>query len=781
MKILNDYYSLKSTQHGFTADTEHEGKFQVDVLESWLLRVAVIPSQGFTVDRTWMIAPQGNSPWQGHPKLVTQGFACPEASCSMDNGVVLETPLLKFHLPRQSLQIKIEQRYQDRWVPAFQDLKTGAYSLTDHGHGVRHYQMNSNDVRHFGLGDKAGPLDRTGRRFRILQLDALGYDAENSDPLYKHIPFMILQDRTNGTALGLLYDSMSEMVFDLGCEHSNYHPRYRYVETQERGLVYYVIAGPRIADVVRRLTELTGKPHFQPRWTLGFAFTSMGVFDDPHAQDVVSQLAERFRSEKIPISAIHFGSGYTTNDRGLRYVFTWNTSSFPNKAKLFQRLKQMGLYTVANTKPVLLTDHPSYSKLADQAGLIKRENATPAVEQFWDAHGSNIDFTSEAGRYWWQAGAKAEVLDAGFDSIWNDNNETEVWDEDAFVDGFGQSIPALATRPLQSLLMTRASFEATERHAPQQRPYTITRAGMMGIQRYAETWTGDNWTSWHTLKWNLRNGISLGLSGIPIIGHDVGGFTGPAADPELLVRWVQMMALHPRCVMNSWKPESENPTNFPWMHSSVTDLVREALHLRYRFIPYLYTLAYLAHQTGDPIIRPLFYDYDEEPCYEEHDAFLLGKHVLIAPVVEPGKHQVSVYLPQSPDGWYDYYTEQWYAGGQWIELKAELGRLPIVVKAGTVLPLALEWDAQSPHDAKCLGLTVYAPVTTTPAHNSFFYDDGLTWRYQKNSKAVTEFTVISSVAEVSLWVKNWPALSNLTPPTVRFVGRDQRHSVIHGI
>ncbi len=778
MQLFKTYRSLHKTDHGLGASIESNWKFQVDILESWLVRVALIPVDGFTVDRTWMIAPEGETPWEGNHKLFIEGFSCPAFDFrTQAETVTLQTDLLQVQIQDDHLQLSVSQNHEERFVPALQDRKTGAYYLTNQGHAIRHYQANSEENRHFGLGDKTGPLDRSGRRFRILQMDSLGYNAETSDPLYKHIPFVIIQDSTTGCAIGLLYDCMSEMVFDLGCEHSNYHQQYRYVEAREKGLVYYVIGGPGVSDVVRKLTQLTGRPHLQPRWSMGFAFSSMHHADAPDAQKVITNFADQCRSQRIPISAIHFGSGYTTRGE-LRYVFTWNRDKFPDKEAMFSKFKKMGLHTVANTKPVLLTDHPAYQETAKADALIRRADFSPAVGVFWDADGSYLDFTSEAGIDWWQQGAQKAVLDAGFDAIWNDNNETEIWDESASINGFDSHLPAMNARPLQSLLMTRASFEVTIRNLPGLRPYTISRSGPIGIQRYAETWTGDNKTSWHTLKWNLCNGLSLGLSGIPCIGHDIGGFSGPKPGSELLIRWVQMMVLHPRCVMNSWKPQLEHPANLPWMHQKATDIIRKMLELRYRFLPYLYTLAYQAHLTGDPIIRPMFYDFDDPQCYLEQESFLLGKDVIVAPVVKPGKTSVSVYLPNNEYGWYDYNTGQWYEGGQTVELRAELNCLPLLVQAGTVLPLALKWEISNPHDAEVIELTAFSPPSSGKSRSTFFYDDGLTWNYQGNKQSEFTCEIKSNQQEVKLSVDHSRLEDDRLTLCTKFIGSNQRGTIV---
>ena len=148
-------------------------------------------------------------------------------------------------------------------------------------------------------------------------------------------------------------------------------------------------------------------------------------------------------------------------------------------------------------------------------------------------------------------------------------------------------MPLHRCRPLHGMLMTRASFEAQQQHAAQtelhESVFTVTRAGGPGIQRYAQTWSGDNTTSWDTLRWNIRTGLQMSLSGMFNTGHDVGGFYGPLPEPELFVRWVQACSLNPRMVMNSWK--DGGASNLPWMHAEGTSLVLQAINLRYQLLP----------------------------------------------------------------------------------------------------------------------------------------------------------------------------------------------------
>ena len=226
--------------------------------------------------------------------------------------------------------------------------------------------------------------------------------------------------------------------------------------------------------------------------------------------------------------------------------------------------------------------------VAEHQGFMqKAEGDAPEVSSFWSETGSYVDFTSPAGYEWWRDQVRDELLAKGIDATWNDNNEYEIWDDAAHCAGFGAEMPIGLVRPALTLLMLRASRDAqADSVAWTLRPYLISRSGSPGAQRYAQTWSGDNESSWHTLRWNLPMGLGLSLSGWPNTGHDVGGFVGAKPDPELLVRWVQCGVFFPRFTIHSW--QFDNSATEPWMYPEVLPIVRDAMRLRYRLLPYLY-------------------------------------------------------------------------------------------------------------------------------------------------------------------------------------------------
>ncbi len=696
MKVLKAAQAIHHTANGVDATLADGATFSIQALENTLFRVRYKPSSGYKEARTWAVAPEVGRDvnWSGRQRDDLEGFSCPVVTITDDDaGLKVQTVGLSVTLQTDKLHLA----WQDgTGQPLLQDRATSAYFTSARTGAVRHYLQRDKAERYYGLGDKTGPLNLQGRRLRTLALDSLGVDPQNGDPLYKHWPFVMTRSKA-GHWWGIYYDTLASCTFDLGCEHDNYHDLYRYVEIDDGDLDYYLMAGATPGEVIAQFVRLIGGTHLPPRWSLGFAQTAMGLADAPDAQQQLDGFISRIEAEGIPCSAFHYGSGYSSRGKR-RYVFTWNHGKFPDPKSLNARFHAQGMQLVANLKPCLLDDHPAYDAVRAQGGFVQDVATTkPVVEQFWDGVGSHLDFTHPAAIAWWQQGLRSQVLDYGIDVGWNDNNEYAIMDDGAVCHGFGQPLPMHRARPLHPLLMTRATFEAQAARQPGQPVFTVTRGGPPGLQRYAQTWSGDNTTCWETLRWNIRTGLQMSLSGMFNIGHDVGGFFGPTPSPELFVRWVQACCLNPRMVMNSWK--ADGTVNVPWLHPQVTADVAAAIRLRYHLMPTLWSLFERASQRHEPIVRPTFYDFpDDETCFDDSDDFMLGSNLLVAPVVESGATTRKVYLPRGPAAWFDFYTGQRFEAGQTHTVPAPWSKLPLFVRSGAAIAVAAAVHGRHRHD-----------------------------------------------------------------------------------
>ncbi|KAJ3121721.1 hypothetical protein HK098_003453 [Nowakowskiella sp. JEL0407] len=629
------------------------------------------------------------------------------------------------------------------------DLPFRAYAY-DRNAGVYHYIKTLPNQSFIGLGEHTGECVLNGRRFRLETMDAMGYDAETTDPLYKICPFYIgveIDQKTSKQqhrAFGVYYDNLASGFIDFGTEIDAFWGSYRVYKADYGILDYYVISGisndgkadarSGVEIVVERFADVVGKPAMIPKFALGYLASSMGYADAGNAQELLEGFIDKCNQHDFPCDLMHLSSGYTADlASGARNVFTWNKDRFPDPRGMIQKYSDAGIHIAANVKPWYLQGHQNYDYALVQESFVADFKSTtkkykPRQTRLWSAGagdtstGSYFDFTSKGGKSTWINGIQS-LLELGISGIWNDNNEFALPDDDDF---YAMSCEGMVNdqkhtysftvgecgRPLQTLLMAAASHEAMVRSARNKRPFLITRSCAPGVQRFAvQTWSGDNFTDWKTIKYNNPIGLGCGLSLFPMgYGHDVGGFYGPQPSPEMLVRWVQNGIFQPRFCIHSWKeegvtepwmfPEVKKKTTFyllnEWeIHSfillclKVTDIIRDAIKFRYRLIPYLYNLHYEAHLTGHPVIRPLIYHFPNDGnCVNQSFEFMLGPWLLVASIFEDHAISRKVYLPENAEGWCDVWTGNWYSGGHVADVDVPLKRHgALFARGGAMVPL----------------------------------------------------------------------------------------------
>lgn len=678
---------LSGTDDSGVTFTASRGEvLRISPLRDDVVRVQFWPAGKPEVQRTWAVVyPDDTMPREGRRRDEPCAFA--PAPFTWASGALFVSRL-RIQVNMQSLALNWSVAGQ----PLFADLPDRAYTYDVRGTAKWHYLRRNQTDRYYGFGERSGLLEKTGRRLRLATFDALGYNAETSDPLYKHIPFYITLDTRTNTAFGIFYDNTAAGVHDLGAEIDAFWGEYSYTQFNDGDLDYYVIYGPTFADILDKYTRLTGRPAVLPDWALGYLGSTMAYTEAPNADAKLREFVADCKRYDIPVSGFHLSSGYSTDPEGRRRTFCWNTDKVPDPADLARHFNDNGVKLAANVKPYLLESHPQFETLRQTGGFIKTAESAPntpdqpEIGMAWPggrhakAPCAYIDFTSPAGYDWWVDQATSSLLKMGINALWNDNNEFQLPDDEARCDGFGETNPLGLLRPTQTLLMAHASFEATRRFAPDARPFVLTRAGSAGIQRYAQTWTGDNRTSWHSLKYNLPMGLGLSLSGVPNWGHDIGGFDGPPPDPELFVRWVQCGVFFPRFTIHSWN--TDGSVTSPWMYPEVLPIVRDMIKLRYRILPHLKFLMLMASQNGIPINAPTVFYYSADPnTHEQSFEFLAGPDVLIAPVIEQGARSRTAYLP-SGRRWVDWNSKIAYEGGQFATVDAPLESLPVFVAEG---------------------------------------------------------------------------------------------------
>ena len=596
------------------------------------------------------------------------------------------------------------------------------------------------DEHFYGLGEKAARLDKRRGAFVNWNSDTPGY-IEGRDPIYQTISFYIGLNR--GSAYGIFFDNSYRSYFDFG--RTSQQRAWFGAEGGE--LNYYFFQGPAISKILSRYADLIGHMPLPPLWALGNQQSRWGYYPDTMAEEVVRQYRER----DLPLDVLHLDIDYMQGYR----VFTFDPKRFPNPKALSDKLAAQGVKlvtivdpgvkhqpsqaasTAKSAKPELQPQDTRYyvfDEGMERNHFQRRKNGDLFIGRVWPGESVFVDFTRPEARSWWGDLHRA-YLDNGVAGIWNDMNEpADFVDQtgknqlDVVSFDEGEKSTHAKNRNVFALLMARATYEGLERLRPNQRPYMITRAAYAGIQRYSTMWTGDTNSTWDSLALNIPMFTTLGLSGEPFVGSDVGGFMG-RGNGELLVRSYQISFLAPFCRNHK---TSDSYDQEPWRFGKYyEDIIRKYLKLRYQLLPFLYTTLEEAHRTGMPLFRPLLLNYQEDPStYNLDDEFMIGTDLLVAPVMKPDVTERLVYLPKGT--WYDYWTNKKYKGETMVRASAPLETVPLFVRGGAIIPSGPDMLFVGQKKSDPLTFAVY-PDESGSAAATLYEDDGLSPAYKQGA------------------------------------------------
>ena len=656
-----------------------------------------------------------------------------------DREAVIEGRILKVVVEKDPFRICV---YDKEGTLLHADIADLAYMEDSNRRRIHTSEISPEDC-FYGFGEKSGDFNKAQKFMGMSPKDAMGYNPKETDSLYKHIPFYIKLSRSTRKAVGYFYHNTYECDFDMGREKSNYwkpHSRYR---TDGGDIDLFLIAGPSVRQVVERYTDLTGKSAMLPRYALGYLGSSMYYPElDEDCDDAILDFIDTTKEEKIPVDGFQLSSGYCTveTDKGIkRCVFTWNKKRFKDPKEFFAQMAERGVSVSPNVKPGILLIHPKLEEMKARGMFVKASDSDePGIGTWWGGKGVFADFTKPSTRTYWKEMLRENVLEYGTSSVWNDNCEYDsLVDKDCRCDFEGKGGTIGQLKSVMSNIMCHITEEAIHETFPNTRPYIVCRSGHCGIQRYAQTWAGDNLTCWDSLKYNIATILGMSLSGVANQGCDIGGFYGPSPEAELMVRWIQNGIFQPRFSIHS--TNTDNTVTEPWMYGDCTGYIREAIGLRYQLSPYLYSLMERAHETGLPIMEPMCSAFQRDvKCYEEGVDFMFGDSLLVANVVEKGASSRKVYLPEG-ETFYDFYTRAAYEGGRTVELPVDLGSIPLFVRSGAIIPMAEDrLDNLKTQQAGHLRILCAAD---RDGRFGLYEDDGISMDYENGDYLKTSITM----------------------------------------
>jgi alpha-glucosidase (family GH31 glycosyl hydrolase) len=661
--------------------------------------------------------------------------------------VRLVTPDLQVEVARNPLRIAFLDPHGDWLLRETADTGMPAAPVGD-GAGRLRLRVSlafSGEQHFYGLGQGGGQLDRLGAT-RQLWNTHIGH-GPGSD---MGVPLLV-----SSRGYAIFFDNPGDAAIAVGRSESGI----RIVYAAEAGtLAWYFLQGGDLRGVMREVAELLGRAPLPPRWALGYLQSTR------HFQDTAElrQLPGTLREKRIPCDGLIYLSSYGEArgwNRGVGHL-EFQPELWSDPQALLNEVRGQHFQVITHEYPVLHSDSPLF-KEAESHGYLLAEGYERA-----SASGTNyrqgqryIDFSNPAARTWWWA-AHRELAELGVAGWWLDGGEGPPA-ESTLHGGSGSLLHNIYDRYRHEAF---AKGEATDR--PDRRVFLLCRSGAAGMQRFGATcWSGDINNDFATLEAQIPLGLNTGLSGIPYWGTDVGGFFHPIPESgELYARWFQLGAFSPIFRSHGWVWRE----HVPWAHGSEVEAIcRQYAELRYRLLPYTYTLAWQAHQLGLPLMRPLVMNYPDDPrVWGLGHQFLWGDDLLVAPVTREGATAWPVYFPAGV--WHDFWTGARHEGPGGITVGAPLDHLPLFVRAGAIVPMGpvVQHTAERPLDE--ITLLIYPDGAS---RFELYEDDGHTNAYRRGHYALTTFECAANHATVTVQIGDARGDQSIVPAGRRYLLR----------
>ena len=570
----------------------------------------------------------------------------------------------------------------------------------------------------YGGGEVTGPLLRNGQSIKLWNTDSGAYSVDNGKRLYQSHPW-VMGVRPDGTSFGILFDTPYKAKLTTTDERINF-------ETEGELFRIFVIDRESPQAVIKGLAKLIGTMPMVPRWALGY---QQCRFSYTPASRVI-EVADTFRIKRIPCDVIWMDIDYMDGYR----IFTFNPQTFPDPAALNRDLHIRGFHSAWMIDPGAKVDSTYFVYKSGTANdvWVKTAQGKEFHGDAWPGACAFPDFTQPKTVRWW-ADLYKDFLDKGVDGVWNDVNEPQISNtptgtmpEDNKHLG-GDKIPAgphLKYHNVYGYLMVKASREGIMKARPQNRPFILTRSNFLGGQRFAATWTGDN-ASWEShMTMSVPMILTLGLSGQPFSGADVGGFLFNP-DANLFGRWMALGAFYP---FSRGHACAGTINKEPWAFGQkVEDVSRMALERRYVLLPYYYTLLHEVSETGMPIMRPVFFaDPKDTLLRAEEQAFLIGENLLVVP-----EWAQNPALPK----------------GIWRNLSLIPGddkdsyQAKLKIRGGAIIPTGK--IIQNTNEKSLDPLTLLVCLDEKgEAHGTLYWDEGDNWSFKDGNYSFQHFTAI---------------------------------------
>lgn len=582
------------------------------------------------------------------------------------------------------------------------------------------FNLNSTESL-MGGGARVLGMNRRGNRLQLYNRAHYGY-GNRSELMNYTMPLVISSKR-----YAVHFDNAPIGFLDLDSEKNNTLA----YETISGRKTYQVIAGDTWPDFMKAFTDLTGKQALLPRWALGNFSSRFGY----HSEKETRATVDLFKKDSIPLDAIildlfWFGKEMKGNMGNLEFL----RDSFPNPKQMMADFNKQGVKTILITEPFVLTTSKRWDEAVENKVLGIDSLGNPFKYDFYFGNTGLIDvFKPEAIDWFWNI--YKEQINKGVGGWWGDLGEPEVHPSDLqHINGSADEVHNIYGHQWAKLV-----FEGYQKDFPNQRPFILMRAGAVGSQRYGMIpWTGDVSRSWDGLKPQTEISLQMGLQGIAYMHSDLGGFAGDNLDDELYTRWLQYGVFQP-----IFRPHAQEavPSEPVFREAKTKALAKKSIELRYRMLPYNYSLAHDNSVSGMPLMRPLFFEEENNnKLFDISDTYMWGDAFLVSPITNAGATEREVYFP-AKNTWFDFYTDELIEGGSTKKVELAEDHIPVYVRAGSFVPMANLVQSTIDYSSQQIDLHYYHTNTIDEGNGNLFDDDGSTPEsYEKGNYELINFT-----------------------------------------
>ncbi len=558
------------------------------------------------------------------------------------------------------------------------------------------------EAKVYGGGSRALPYNLKGYNIDFYNQAHYGYSNFTTN-LNTSIPILATDDH-----FAWIFDNHYMSEADIGAGS----PGQLNYQTNGGTLRFLLTAGNAFSQLSENLSDLTGHAPLPPLWGLGYIQSRYGYETQDEAESIVSQMqAGNFPMDALVLDLYWFGGTSHMGD------FNWDLSRFPDPEGMMLDFENQGIETILITEPYFTLSSDLYNEAASLNHFAEQDNGEPFVLYgFWAGDASLFDMTSDDAKEWLWPYYK-NLFDMGAGGLWTDLGEPETHPQEMIHEG-GM---AGDVHNLFNNMWSEMLYNKTGEHFPDERLFNLTRSGYTGMQRYSTyPWSGDIQRSFEGLRAQIPIMLHMGMSGIGYMHSDLGGFTGGGQNSELYTRWMQLGVFSPvmRAHGTGVPPE-------PIFYDNQTqNIVRDAIELRYQFLPYNYTLAWEYSTKGTPLARPMNYYETSAALNELNDQFLWGKDVLVAPVLE--EYQTSRMITFPNGMWYNYYDGTKHNGSQTISVEAPLNSIPLFIRRGGLIVQSNEKLMHSKsYDSDSVRILHAINADNATTERFWYHDDGV--------------------------------------------------------